>query len=104
MGMRHPNFIPVLVLVCAMLLPLIAQSDSYRCGRKIVRNGDTSSELLRICGKPLHKDRGKARIRINGSMREASVQRWYYKKNARSLERIILIYKGNIAGIETGSR
>ena len=102
--MRHPYVIALIFLLLATLLSASVQADSYRCGRKLVRSGDSSAELLRLCGKPRYKDRGTARIKINGALREASVQRWYYKKNARSLERIVLIYRGNIAGIETGSR
>lgn len=87
-----------------MVVPLQCAADSYRCGRKIVRSGDSSAELLRICGEPRHRDRGKASIKVNGSLREASVQRWYYKKGARSLERIVVIHNGRIAAIEVGSR
>lgn len=85
-------------------MPQPGAADSYRCGQKIVRDGDTSGELLRICGEPRHRDRGKAWVKVNGSLREVSVQRWYYKKSARSLERIVMIHKGRIAAIEVGSR
>lgn len=79
-------------------------ADSIRCGRKLIKTGDSTADLLRICGKPFHKDRGTETIKVNGAMKETSVQRWHYKKSSRSLERIVLVYKGKVSGIETGSR
>lgn len=81
-----------------------ALADSLRCGRKLIKTGDSSAELLRVCGKPFHKDRGVERIKVNGAVKEANVQRWHYKKSSRSLERIVMVYKGKVSGIETGSR
>lgn len=79
-------------------------ADSYRCGRKLIRTGDSTGDLIRVCGQPRHKDRGTEKIKLNGVSQNASVQRWYYKKSARSLEHIILIYKGRVSGIEVGGR
>ena len=93
-----------LLLTLTFFLATEAVADSYRCGRKLVRSGDSISDLLRICGEPLYKGRGKETIKIDGVPRKAGVQRWYYRKNQRSLERIILIYEGKIAAIEMGGR
>ena len=43
-----------------------AGADSYRCGRKIVRDGDTIAQLLALCGEPRLKSRGAAVIRVDG--------------------------------------
>ena len=87
---------------------LLAQNsvvaDSYRCGRKLVRNGDSKAELLRLCGEPRFKDRGVETVKIDGSRKDARVERWYYRKSSRSLGRVILIYRGRIAGIEVEGR
>lgn len=90
---------------CLLLVhssPLFA--DSYRCGQKLIRVGDTKRDVLRTCGEPDYKDRGIEQIKIDGTTRSTSVQRWYYKKSRRSLERVVLIYKGRVRGIEVGSR
>ena len=79
-------------------------ADSYRCGRKIVREGDTVSRLLNVCGEPRYKDRGSSTIEVDGVRRKTRVQRWHYKKGSRDLERIILVYDGKIAAIEVGGR
>ena len=93
-----------LLLVMTFLPVCEAGADSYRCGRKIVRDGDTVAQLLALCGEPRFKSRGAAVIRVDGVDKRTSVQRWHYKKGSRSLERIVLIYQGRIAAIEVGGR
>lgn len=97
------------LIVSLLLLSLTCLSqnifgDSYRCGRKLVKTGDSSRDLLKICGEPLHKDRGSERVRVKGVVRETRVERWYYKKNRRSVERVVLLHGGKIVAIEMGSR
>jgi hypothetical protein len=92
------------LLLSALFLPEAIRADSYRCGLKLVQTGDTKAELVRVCGKPLRKDTGTERVRIEGRYADVSVQRWYYKQSRRSLERIVLLHRGMIVGIETGSR
>jgi hypothetical protein len=81
-----------------------AAADSYRCGRKLVRTGDTASDVLRVCGEPRYKDRGKETLRHQGSAQKLSVERWYYKKSRRSLEHVVLLHRGRVVAIEVGSR
>lgn len=81
-----------------------AAADSYRCGRKILKSGDSSADVLRLCGEPRHKDRGQESFRLNGARQVVSVERWYYKKSSRSLERIVVIYRGKVISIEVGAR
>jgi hypothetical protein len=93
-------------LLSATLLWLCsdAAADSYRCGRKIIQSGDSSADVLRVCGKPGHKDRGQETVRLGGSPAAVSVERWYYKKSSRSLEHIVVIYRGKVVAIDVGSR
>lgn len=91
------------VFVAGSYIPLL-HGDSIRCGRKIVRTGDSSGELLRICGKPYHKDRGRAEIDVNGIPKSVGVERWYYKKSSRSLEHIVVIYRGNVEQVVVSGR
>lgn len=79
-------------------------ADSFRCGRKVVRTGDSPADLLRSCGEPRYKDRGYENIRVQGSQKKARVERWYYKKSSRRLEQIVVIHKGRIIAINTGQR
>lgn len=88
-------------------LPVFAQdasADSFRCGRKLITQGDSAGELIRACGEPFHKDRGSEKLRLDGVTRDARVERWYYKKSTRKLEHVIIIHKGKVVAVQTGSR
>lgn len=79
-------------------------ADSMRCGQKLVRTGDSPSVLLGRCGEPRHRGKAYAEIRTDDGLRKVRVDQWFYKKNDRSLERIVMIYRGEIVRIETGGR
>jgi len=81
-----------------------AQADSYRCGRQLIRTGDSAADVLQVCGEPRYKDRGQATLRLGGAEKSASVERWYYKKSRRSLEHVVLLHKGRVVAIEVGGR
>lgn len=89
----------ILWVLCAA-----AQADSYRCGRKLIRSGDSAADVLQVCGEPRYKDRGQETLRVGGAEKSASVERWYYRKSNRSLEHVVLIHKGRVVRIEVGGR
>jgi hypothetical protein len=91
-------------LLAALMLPPTAGADSYRCGRKVVRDGDTVERLLEVCGPPLRKTSGSETIEVSGVPRKARVSRWHYRMGARRLERVVLVYRGRIAAIEVAGR
>jgi len=93
----------IVLILFGLYMPTLL-ADSFRCGRKLISTGDTSGELLRICGEPYHKDRGREEIDVDGLSKKVSVERWYYKKSRRSLEHIIVVYKGNVKAVIVGSR
>ena len=93
-----------LLLVVLCLLAHDLGADSYRCGRRIVRDGDSVAQLLALCGEPRFKNSASSTIKVDGIYKQVRVQRWHYKKGNRSLERIVLIYRGKIAAIEVGGR
>jgi len=79
-------------------------ADSFRCGRKLITDGDSAGELVRACGEPFRKDRGSEKLRLDGATEEARVERWYYKKSSRKLEHVIFIHKGRVVAVQTGKR
>lgn len=81
-----------------------ASADSFRCGRKVIRTGDSPGDLLQKCGEPRYKDRGYENMRAQGRQKKVRVERWYYKKSSRALEQIVVIHKGRIIAINTGQR
>ena len=97
------RFVQVLAFAMLVVSNLI-HADSFRCGRKIVRTGDSSGTLLRVCGEPLYREKGKARISSVGAGGNVSIERWHYKKSTRSLEHIIVIYQGKVREVIVGGR
>ena len=95
--------LPALIIVLSVVASNLS-ADSFRCGRKLIKTGDSSGDVIRVCGEPRHKDRGKEKIKLNGVVKNTSVQRWYYKKSSRRLEQIVVIHKGRIIAINTGQR
>ena len=93
----------VLFCVLTAFVPDLS-ADSFRCGRKLISNGDSASEVLHVCGEPRYKDRGNVKIKVNGVTKNTRVERWYYKKSSRSLEHAILIHKGSVVAVEVGNR
>lgn len=79
-------------------------ADSMRCGHKVVRTGDSPAALLERCGEPRYRSRGDAEIDTAQGRRSVKVQRWHYKEDERSLERVVLVFQGEIVGMETGRR
>jgi hypothetical protein len=97
----------LLIITCLLLwlLPIpIAEADSFRCGRKVVRSGDAQSTVLSACGQPQHKDTAQEAIWTGASQKTVRVQRWYYKSSSRKLERVVLIYQGKVIAVQTGGR
>jgi len=79
-------------------------ADTMRCGRKVIRTGDSPAAALEYCGEPRYKGRGYAEIDTADGSQTVKVEQWHYKKDDRSLERIVLVYRGEIVGVETGRR
>lgn len=91
-------------LLVACSLTGEASADSFRCGRKVIREGDSRSEVLRRCGEPRYKDRGREIVSVDRNRKKVSVERWYYKKSSRSLERVVMIHGGRVVAVEIGGR
>ena len=96
------RYISLLLVVASALTLADAWSDGYRCGRKIVRSGDTAAQLLRICGEPQRKDRGQATISIDGGREKVKVERWYYRQSRRSLEHVVMLHRGKVVAVDVG--
>lgn len=102
---RAPGQAWVFVLAAlACLTWNCAVADSMRCGRKVIRNGDSPATLLKHCGEPIWRGKADADVSTPEGRRHVRVEQWHYKPSERSLERIVLIYRGEVVAVETGSR
>jgi len=86
------------------LLSASVAADSFRCGRKVVRSGDSQSELLTACGEPQRRDSAQEGLWIGSSQKTVKVHRWYYKTSGRRLERTVVLYQGKIVAVRSGKR
>ena len=91
-------------LLASVLLGSSLQADSFRCGSKVVRTGDSPHELRQRCGEPQGEDSGYEEFWLDGKLQKVWVKRWHYKRGSRQLARVVLIYRGEIVAIQTGER
>ena len=75
--MRRSIFICLMIVTMDWMLARAVFSDSYRCGRKLVREGDSTARLLALCGEPRFTDSGTAKVEVDGRNADKRVQRWY---------------------------
>lgn len=73
-------------------------ADSFRCGRKIVKTGDTVSTLTKKCGKPQRKFSSKAKINEDGRQSNVSVSNWVYQR-ARKKDIIVSVRSGTVVQV-----
>ena len=88
----------ILLISAAIMFSDYAVADSFRCGRKIVKEGDSGSELVRKCGKPARKFSSKATISEQGRQSKVSVSNWVYERN-RKKDMIVSIRSGTVIKI-----
>lgn len=90
----------VLTLVGLSLtcVTVTAQADSIRCGRAVVKVGDSINTLIKKCGKPADKYSSRIAINDNGSERQTSVSNWVYRSRGQK-DRVVSIYAGEVMKI-----
>jgi len=93
----------ILALLCGSV-HREASADSFRCGRRVVRTGDTSAQLLSRCGEPLRQDFATEQFWLDGGLQKVRVERWHYKPGSRKLGVMVFVYRGKIVAVRTGDR
>ena len=91
------NKLLILFLLIALSGSLLA--DSFRCGRKIVKTGESSNALVKKCGQPVRKLRGNERIKVHGQQKRTAVSNWVYeRRNKRDM--IVSVKNGTVVRLE----
>ena len=99
------HWIPAgLLLAISFLFTQSAFGDSLRCGRKVIRNGDSSADLMQKCGEPQSRDSVQEELWLDRTQQKVRVERWHYKQGSSKLARVVLVYRGEVVGIRTGNR
>jgi hypothetical protein len=99
----------VLVLALAAAAPAYA---SFRCGSKLVNEGDTRGQVIAKCGEPTEVDRrtvlrepivwvGGRAYRSSIGLAEVPVEFWIYNLGPSKLMRRLVFEDGKVVDIET---
>lgn len=102
---------PTLVAACFALLPALAAADSFRCGSKIISEGDTIEKVLQYCGEPTQQERtwmrrqprfeyGGQEIPFEGT-EDVPVDLWTYDFGPNRLMRRVRFIAGKVDSVET---
>jgi|GEM_PF-1593712 len=75
-----------------------AFADSIRCGRAVVKVGDSTNVLLKKCGKPTVKFSSRIAIYEGGRQRQTSVSNWVYRRSGQK-DRVVSVYAGEVMKI-----
>jgi len=99
--MKH---LVITIILALALIPAAAQATSLRCGNRLVRAGDTRTEVLQKCGEPLSRDiigvDTHRRYRYGSVVTtERVVEEWVYRD--RQMLRTLYFRGGVLVNIET---
>ena len=75
-----------------------AHADSFRCGTRLVKTGDSIGRLLEACGKPGHKYKAKVAVRSAGSRKTTSVTNWVYQRGSKK-NMVVSLLSGSVVKI-----
>jgi hypothetical protein len=95
------------ITMVAILLPLAASAETFRCGKWIISVDLTPEELTSKCGAPTsHESRTediKSRNRNNGLLiktGETTTEIWTYDRGSQAAPMVVTIIDGRIKSIE----
>ena len=95
------------IAILALLLPLGARAETFRCGKWIIDTDTSLEELTQKCGAPSKQESKteeiKARNRINGlwvHTGETTTETWTYDRGSRAAPMVVTIVDGQIKSIE----
>jgi hypothetical protein len=94
------------------LLAAPAHADAMRCGNKLVRDGDTQTQVRELCGEPSdvqvrtilrrpYYDRFGRRMYFGDTLVEVPVEVWTYNFGPFKLQRRVRFIDGLVDDIDT---
>jgi hypothetical protein len=105
---RHDALIPA-VLVGLLALPDLAWA--FRCGNKLVLEGDTADKVVAICGRPTERTSytalraplvwvGGRPLRVPGDAIEVVVETWIYNLGPHKLMQRVRLEDGVVVEVD----
>ena len=89
----------LLLVVLIMLVSAYATADSFRCGRKVVKLGESSNALIKKCGNPVRKYSSKEVLKAQGRQKHLGVSNWVYKRRGKK-DMIVSIRSGTVVKLQ----
>ena len=89
----------LLLVVLITLVSAYATADSFRCGRKVVKLGESSNALIKKCGNPVRKYSSKEVLSTQGRQKSLSVSNWVYERRGKK-DMIVSIRSGTVMKLQ----
>ena len=89
-------------IIIALLLWFVsdlASADSFRCGRSLVKIGESNNALIKKCGDPARKYSSKESVSDHGRSTQVSVSNWVYARRGKK-DMIVSMRSGTVVKIE----
>ena len=71
------------MFIILLLISTQTSAASFRCGRSLVKEADSTNVLIRKCGKPVRKFSSKEVAKVRGSQKLVSVSNWVYERRGK---------------------
>lgn len=91
--------IRLVLLVMFTFVSIDASADSFRCGRKVVKSGESTNALIKKCGHPVRKYSGKETVTDQGRSLLVAVSNWVYERNGKK-DMIVTVRSGAIVRMQ----
>lgn len=88
-----------LLFAICILLSTPAPADSFRCGRSLVKVGDSTNTLIKKCGDPVRKYSSKENINDNGRQAHTSVSNWVFPRRSGK-DMIVSVHSGSVVKMQ----
>jgi hypothetical protein len=95
----------------AVVLPLTASAETFRCGKWIIDQDTTREELLRKCGPPASRESRVEDVRApnvytggNNKVGETVIETWTYDLGAGKSPMVVILVDGQVKKIERKPR
>ena len=74
-------------------------ADSFRCGRSIVKEDESTNALIKKCGNPVRKYKSKEMTTDQGDFKRVGVTNWVYERRGKK-DMIVSVYNGVVIKIQ----
>src|SRR4026208_2343474 len=97
-------------IACAVLMLAALPACAFRCGTRVITQGDPADKVLNFCGSPVSiqtrhaerpyiSDRGRS-CQYRGLFEEVVIEEWTYNLGPTQFMRLVRIENGRVAEVK----